>query len=76
MFAPGLSSMAVPVRREGLTPVGILSIAGPSVRLTDARMKDLLPDLVAAAREIALASVTSPLFTSRRLDADRKDRGE
>lgn len=66
MIAPGLASMAAPVRRPGESPVGVVSIAGPSVRLTPKRMQQLAPKLIAAAREIALASVTSPLFASRR----------
>lgn len=66
MFGAGLSSMAIPVRRAGEAPVGIVSIAGPSVRLTTERMKELAPPLAETAREIALASVTSPLFASRR----------
>lgn len=66
MIGPGLASMAMPVRRAGEPPVGILSIAGPSVRLTAKRMQTLAAPLSAATREIALASVTSPLFASRR----------
>ncbi len=67
MFAPGLASMAVPVAREGAAPVGILSIAGPSVRFPPERFAQLFPLLRAAARDIAIASTSSPLFASRRL---------
>ena len=66
-FGAGLSSMAVPIRRAGETSVGSLSIAGPSVRLTPERFKELAPLLTEAASEIASASVTSPLFSSRRI---------
>lgn len=69
MFGAGLSSMAAPIRRDGKQPVGVLSIAGPSVRLTEDRMKALAPLLLDAAREIALASATSPLFASLRLES-------
>lgn len=74
-FAPGLSSMAVPVRRPDEAPVGVLSIAGPSVRMAPARIADLAPLLHDAAREIALASVASPLFASSRIVSGEKERG-
>jgi IclR family transcriptional regulator, acetate operon repressor len=67
MFGPGLSSMAVPIRRKGEPPAGIVSIAGPSVRLTPERCAELAPRLLAAADELASASATSPLFVARRL---------
>lgn len=67
MFAPGLSSLAVPVQRPGESPVGVISVAGPTVRLDEARMTQILPLLQQAARQIGMASVTSPLFISRRL---------
>jgi DNA-binding IclR family transcriptional regulator len=70
MFGAGLASIAVPLRRPGEAPVGVLSIAGPAVRLTPARMAEQLPMLQAAAREIVLASVTSPLFASRRVESE------
>lgn len=72
-FAPGLSSMAIPVRRGGQPPVGVLSIAGPTVRLSPARMQELLPLLTNAAHEIAVASVTSPLFASVRVPAETEE---
>jgi len=75
MFGPGLASIAVPLRRAGESPVGILSIAGPSVRLTAERMRALLPSLKEAAREIAVASTTSPLFASRRMEPDDPEPG-
>lgn len=67
MFAPGLSSIAVPVQRPGESPVGVISVAGPTVRLDEARFAQIAPLLQQAAREIAMASVTSPLFVSRRV---------
>ena len=68
--------MATPIRRDGRTPVGVLSIAGPSVRLTEARMGEIAPLLLDAAREIALASATSPLFASLRLSPERREAAE
>jgi IclR family transcriptional regulator, acetate operon repressor len=66
MFGPGLASVAVPIRRPGEPPVGIVSVAGPSVRLTPERCAELAPVLLAAAGELASASATSPLFVARR----------
>jgi DNA-binding IclR family transcriptional regulator len=74
MFGAGLASMAVPVRRVGETPVGVLSIAGPSVRLTPPRMAALRAPLLEAALEIAAASATSPLFVARRLATEQDER--
>lgn len=76
MFDAGLASMAAVVWRDAKTPVGVLSIAGPTVRLNEKRMKSLAPGLIEAAREIALASATSPLFASRRLGMDKQEAAE
>ena len=65
-FGAGLASMATVVRRNGEVPVGVVSIAGPTVRLSEKRMLELAPKLRDAAYEIALASASSPLFASRR----------
>jgi IclR family acetate operon transcriptional repressor len=65
VFAPGMTAMAAPVRRKESDPIGVLSIAGPAVRLTEARMLALGPDLLAAAEELALASMASPMFRTR-----------
>jgi IclR family transcriptional regulator, acetate operon repressor len=70
MFGPGLASMAVPIRRNGGGPVGILSVAGPTVRLPAERFAALLPSVQSAARDIASASATSALFASRRAVQD------
>ncbi|MGL5363256.1 MAG: IclR family transcriptional regulator [Bosea sp. (in: a-proteobacteria)] len=66
MFGPGLSSMAVTVQRAKESPVGVLSIAGPTARLTPQRCEEMLPGLRQAANEIASASAASPLFAGRR----------
>jgi IclR family transcriptional regulator, acetate operon repressor len=73
MFAPGLASIAVPVRRKGESPVGVLSIAGPTVRLPAERFHELHPVLEAAAHDIAVVSATSPLFASRRIIANEAE---
>ncbi len=62
MYAPGMSAMAAPVLRRGQDAVGVITIAGPLLRLTPARMQELGEPLVDAARQLAMASATSPLF--------------
>jgi DNA-binding IclR family transcriptional regulator len=62
MYAPGMSAMAAPVMRRNEPAIGVITIAGPLVRLTRERMLELGPELVAAAGELALSSRTSPLF--------------
>jgi IclR family transcriptional regulator, acetate operon repressor len=66
VFAPGMTAMAAPVRRRGYPPIGVISIAGPLVRLDEKRMEKLGPTLLAAASELAAASNASPLFNRGR----------
>ena len=61
-YAPGLSAVSVPIRPPGKGAVGVLAISGPSVRLTEAKMRALVPDLLAAAADIANAASASSLF--------------
>lgn len=61
-YAPGMTAMAAPVLRRGRECVGVITIAGPLVRLSVPRMEQLGPTLLAAAGELALSSATSPLF--------------
>jgi len=63
-YAPGMSSMAVPVRRGDEPTTGVVVIAGPSARLTLARMKQFGPALRRAAEELALSANASPLLKS------------
>jgi IclR family transcriptional regulator, acetate operon repressor len=65
MYAPGMSAMAAPVQRRGQQTVGVITIAGPLMRLSPARMMQLGEPLVAAAKELAMTSATSPLFANR-----------
>jgi len=62
VFAPGMTAMAAPVQRRGYPAIGVISIAGPAVRLTEKRMATLGSALLAAANELATASLASPLF--------------
>ena len=62
VFAPGMSAMAAPVQRRGEAAIGVITIAGPLMRLTEERMQALGPDLLASAAEMAVASTASPIF--------------
>jgi IclR family acetate operon transcriptional repressor len=61
VFAPGMSAMAAPVFRRK-EAIGVISIAGPRIRLTSARMRELAPALLAAAAELGPISNSSSLF--------------
>ena len=61
-YAPGMSSMAAPVRRKSEPATGVLVVAGPSVRFTAKSMARLGPELVAAADELAMSGNASPLL--------------
>lgn len=62
VFAPGMTAMAAPVQRRGYPAIGVISLAGPAVRLTEKRMASLGATLVTAASELAAASLASPLL--------------
>ena len=60
-FTPWMSAMAAVVRHGSAGEVrGTVSIAGPSFRLTEARMDELGPQLLAAAADLSAVSVASP----------------
>jgi DNA-binding IclR family transcriptional regulator len=59
-YTPGLNAMAAVVGLSGQTPLGTISIAGPSVRFTRERMLALGPDLLTVAAQLAAASGASP----------------
>lgn len=61
-YAPGLSALSTVIRPVGQGAVGVLAISGPSIRLSEEKMRRLVPDLLAAAQDIAQASTSSPLF--------------
>jgi IclR family transcriptional regulator, acetate operon repressor len=67
VYAPGMSAMAAPVRRDGDATTAVLVVAGPSVRLSAARMLQLGPELLAACAELASAGQASPLLTAGHL---------
>lgn len=62
--AVGMAAMAVVVRDpRNQHPIGVLSLAGPSARLGEARMHQLAPRLLAASAELSQASQASELFS-------------
>jgi len=65
VFAPAMSAMAAPVRDAQGRVVGVVTIAGPVVRLTDDRMQALGPAILQVAEDIGRASGASSLFKTR-----------
>jgi DNA-binding IclR family transcriptional regulator len=61
-YAPGMTAMAAPIQRRGEPAIGVITVAGPAVRLTEQRMAELGPQLLAIAAELAVGSAASPLF--------------
>jgi IclR family acetate operon transcriptional repressor len=61
VFAPGMTAMAAPVLRRGAA-IGVISIAGPRLRLDAARIQGLAPALLAAAAELGPMANASSLF--------------
>lgn len=64
-FLAGMAAFAVPLSVDGPAP-GCLSIAGPVARLTQSRRAALLPELLAAAQEIAAMIPASGYFRGRK----------
>jgi IclR family transcriptional regulator, acetate operon repressor len=65
VFAPGMTSMAAPIRNGAGTVVGVVTIAGPLVRLTEARMLEVAPALLASTNQLSLASGASAMLKKR-----------
>jgi DNA-binding IclR family transcriptional regulator len=62
VFAPGMSAVAAPVVQDAKPAIGVISIAGPRMRLTDDKMLQLGPMLIEAAGELAALSKASMHF--------------
>jgi IclR family transcriptional regulator, acetate operon repressor len=74
----GISAIAVairsPVGSPGANrPLATLSVAGPSIRLTTARIEDYAPLLVAAAKELGITAKSSALFRAPQYMPSPKD---
>jgi DNA-binding IclR family transcriptional regulator len=65
VFAPSMSAMAAPVHARPGETIGVVTIAGPLVRLTEAPMEQLSGPLMACAAKIDAASGASTLFRKR-----------
>jgi DNA-binding IclR family transcriptional regulator len=61
-YSLGLSAMSAPVRLAALPAMGVLTLAGPTVRFTEARMRELAPELLNVCAQLAAASGASPFF--------------
>lgn len=61
-YSLGLSAMSAPVRFAGQAAIGVITIAGPTVRFTLERMQSLAPELLSVAQQLAAASGASPFF--------------
>ena len=65
VFAPGMAAMAAPVRNAQGQVIGVVTVAGPAIRLSEERMLALGPALVQAATQVGQASSGSALFKRR-----------
>lgn len=65
VFAPAMSAMAAPVRSRDGTTIGVVTIAGPLVRLTEERMLALGATLMETAQDVSAASNASALMKKR-----------
>lgn len=63
-YAQGLNAISAPVCLVGQPALGVLTIAGPSFRLTRERMQSLGVELTACAAQLATTSGASPFFNS------------
>jgi len=66
-YAERMNTIAAPVRDAfGQEAIGAVNISGPHMRLTEARMRELAPRVLEAARELSVAMVsTSPAGVRR-----------
>jgi len=62
-YEAGMTSIAAPVRNPVTQEVvGIVSLAGPSSRLPEERLKELAPYLLEAASDMGAATLSSRIF--------------
>ncbi len=65
IYQTGTSAIATAIRKpDSGTPIGTVSIAGPTLRMTSVRVEEMGSWLVATAAELAAASASSPLFAA------------
>jgi DNA-binding IclR family transcriptional regulator len=76
-YMVGMAAMATVVRAAtGDRPIGTVSIAGPSVRMTEARMAELAEPLLQAGRDLSQASGASGYFSEAARATTQSDRQE
>ena len=71
-FTAGLNAMGAPVGLSGQSAMGVITIAGPTVRFTTEKMQALGPELLSVAAQMAASSGASPFFNRRLPDVSRK----
>lgn len=71
-FTAGLNAIGAPVCLSGQSAMGVVTIAGPSARFTEEKMKAMASELVAMAGQLAAASRASPFFNKRLPDGTRQ----
>jgi IclR family acetate operon transcriptional repressor len=64
-YTAGLNAMGAVVKLQGQSPLGAITIAGPTVRFTREKMEALGAELVSVAAQMAAASGASPFFNQR-----------
>lgn len=66
-FQTGIAAMAAPVRNPVTrATIGVISVGGPAIRLTEARIEEYAPTLLAAAANLGATNSASPLLNPRR----------
>ena len=71
-YTAGLNAMGAVVRLNDQAPMGVITIAGPTVRFTEEKMQSLAPELLSMAAQMAAASGASPFFNKRLPDMGRQ----
>jgi len=61
-FTAGLSAIAATVTPAHGAPIGVITVAGPTVRFSEARMHELAPGLLSICTQMAAASSSSVFF--------------
>jgi IclR family acetate operon transcriptional repressor len=61
-YSLGLSAISAPVCLGGQSAMGVLTLAGPTVRFTQERMLALASELLSVAAQLAATSGASPFF--------------
>jgi IclR family transcriptional regulator, acetate operon repressor len=64
-----MAAIAAPFRHAVASDLaGTVSIAGPHLRFTEERMRQIAPALLEASKELSSAMTASPVWSGRRQD--------